>query len=304
MANRKTDTPTTMTQSQVWLVNSRQPGDEVADEAGARAGARLLSSPAAASSPASARPGLAGAGRRVRRPRNAAGRSRSRNQALTRYVRPSMPMPHPGPTAATRTPARNAPRVIEPLITRLLRPLACCSRDWAHHLRRQPHGRRPEERLAHAHGDLDQGEVPHLRHAGDEQRGRECLQDEAQDVGGQHDALPLQPVRPHAADQHEHGERDEVGGLTMPMSVAVPPISSTANGKATTVNMHADHGGGLAEEELAVLGLAEDGEAVGELAHRCILLGRRLDARRTTPPRRTGRRAILPAACGPSRRVR
>ena len=38
-----------------------------------------------------------------------------------------MPMPHPGPTAATRSPANTAPSVMDTLIASPLSALACCS---------------------------------------------------------------------------------------------------------------------------------------------------------------------------------
>jgi hypothetical protein len=38
------------------------------------------------------------------------------------------------------------------------------------------------------------------------------VQAEADQVGGDHDEVPRQPVRPHAADEHEADERHRVAG--------------------------------------------------------------------------------------------
>ena len=87
IAKRKSDAPATITQSHVWLVNSRQPaprsprkprrppGSEVA-------GGEAAAEAAADSSPAKARPGAVATSEE--RPRKADGRSRHRNHALTR----------------------------------------------------------------------------------------------------------------------------------------------------------------------------------------------------------------------------
>ncbi len=122
IAKRNRETPATITHSQVWLVNSRHPAARSRKNPGLPV---AVSPPATASSPARARPGPAAWAAGTRRPRNADGRSRRRNHALTRYVSPSMPIPQPGPTAATTNPASTAPTVIDALITRLLSPLAC-----------------------------------------------------------------------------------------------------------------------------------------------------------------------------------
>ena len=142
----------------------------------------------------------------------------------------------------------------------------------AHHLRREADRGRPEERLAHAHADLEQRQLPDLGHAGDEQSSRRALQPEAQEVRDQHHLLARQPVGPHAADEEEDGQRDQVGGFD----------DADVGGRAADLEHgegqrdHGEHdahdGGGLPEEQLAELGLTQGGDVVGQLGHPSILL--------------------------------
>ena len=70
-----------------------------------------------------------------------------------------------------------------------------------------------EESLAHAHPDLQDGELPHVGHAGDEQRGGRKLQHGAHHIGNEHHRAAREAVRPHAAEQNEHRQRDQARGL-------------------------------------------------------------------------------------------
>ena len=100
-----------------------------------------------------------------------------------------------------------------PLITRLCRALACCRRGSLTTSRIESRGGRPEEGLTSTHAHLQRRELPHVGDPGDQQGRGNALEDEPQEVGGQHDALARQAVRPHPADEDEHGERDEVRRL-------------------------------------------------------------------------------------------
>jgi hypothetical protein len=123
-----------------------------------------------------------------------------------------------------------------------------------------------EESLAHAHPDLQDSEVPHMGHAGDEEGGSRQLQQSPSKIGGEHHRAPREAVRPHAAEQHEHRQRDQTRGLD----------DADVGGRATDGEHgegqrdHPEHGahdrGRLADEQLAKLRLAERGEAVPQPA--------------------------------------
>gem|GEM_PF-5494885 len=55
--------------------------------------------------------------------------------------------------------------------------------------------------------------MPHVGDAGDEQGGSRQLQHGAPDIGGEHHRAPREAVRPHAAEQDEHRQRDQTRGL-------------------------------------------------------------------------------------------
>ena len=164
--------------------------------------------------------------------------------------------------------------MIEPLMTRLVSALACWSSGALTTCGTSPMdaGRKNASQMPMP--DLEQRQVPHLGDARDQQRRGERLQAEPQEVGDQHDVLARQAVRPDAADEHEDGQRHEVGGLDDADVGRGAADLEHGEGEGDVREHDADDGGRLSEEQLAVFGFAQRGEVVGELAHAGILLGR------------------------------
>ncbi len=67
-----------------------------------------------------------------------------------------------------------------------------------------------EERLCDPINRLQDDELPYVRLARQEQQRRPALRGGANQVGGDHDGPPGEPVRPHPSEQHEGHERDRL----------------------------------------------------------------------------------------------
>ena len=197
-----------------------------------------------------------------------------------------MPMPQPGPDGRHDEAGEHGAEGDGAAHDQAREPVGLLQQRRAHDLRHEPDGGRPEERLADAHAHLQQRQVPHFGDSGDEQRRGDALQAEPQEVRDQHHLLTRQAIGPHAADEQEHGERHEVGGLDYADVGGRAADLEHRKGQGDVGEHDADHGGGLPEEQLAVLGFAERGEVVGQLAHAGILLGSPARA----PPAARGRR--------------
>ena len=148
-----------------------------------------------------------------------------------------MPMPQPGPTAATRKPANTAPSVMDALMTRLLSALACCRRGSL-----TTSGVRP---IAAGRKNASQTPMPTWMRARCHTCATPAIRSAAVSVWStKRMKSPASITRcrgslsahtPPMSRKTASGTR--LAASTMPISVAVPPISSTAKGRATTVNM-------------------------------------------------------------------
>ncbi len=155
-----------------------------------------------------------------------------------------------------------------------------------------------EERVAHAHADLQDEQYGHRRDIAEEKPGHRERQRHAHEVGGQHDLAALETVGPHAADgdRQRHGQDvrrlhdADVGGRTADLQ--------HREGQGDHGQHRPGDGDGLADEELAELGFAKRGEVVAEGAHRHILSTRH-GGGPAAPRRRLTRRAAAGARATP-----
>jgi hypothetical protein len=137
---------------------------------------------------------------------------------------------------------------------------------WADDLGHEARVSGAEEGFAHAHPDLQDGKLPHMGDAGDEQGGGRQLEHGASDIGGEHHQTARKSVRPDAAQQHEHDQRNQTGSLD-----DTDVGGRAADGEHCERQRHhaehrADHRGGLPDEQLAELGFPKRGEAVPQPA--------------------------------------
>jgi hypothetical protein len=112
------------------------------------------------------------------------------------------------------------------------------------------------ERLGGPECRLDHGDVPDLDGAGEDQRGQERVQREADEVGRHDDQVPGQPVRPHAADEEEADERHGVGGEHDP-DVARRADVGHVQRERHEHDPVADRAQALAEEQESEVAMAE-----------------------------------------------
>jgi hypothetical protein len=120
-----------------------------------------------------------------------------------------------------------------------------------------------EERGAHPvqrdHGD----EESERGLAGDHRDGQHARAGGAQGVGGEHDPAPREPVRPHAADEHERHPGDDVGGVDDADVGRRPAFVEDREGERDRREVVADQRDRLAREEQAEFALAQRGDGVG-----------------------------------------
>jgi hypothetical protein len=224
-----------MTQIQVWLVNSRQPS----------ARSRKKARPPAVATPSTAGPAFP-----PRRPRK-----------VTEPVDAERP---PRADGGHEHAGQERPQRDGAARDQALQGVGLLQSRRADDLGHEAGIGGAEEGLAHAHPDLQRGQLPDLGHAGDKQRGGGQLQQGAPGVGGEHHAAPRQAVGPHAAEQHEHDERDQTRRLDDADVRSRSADGEHREGQRDHAEHGADHRGRLSREELAELGLAQRGETVAE----------------------------------------
>ena len=126
-----------------------------------------------------------------------------------------------------------------------------------HGLRHEPGVGGAEERLGGAEQRLDDDDVPDLDAAGEDQRGEQRVQREADQVGRDHHAVARQPVGPDAAERDERHHRQRRGGQHDP-DVRRRADLGHVQRQRDEDDLVADHARGLAAEQVAEVGLPED----------------------------------------------
>jgi hypothetical protein len=142
---------------------------------------------------------------------------------------------------------------------------------------------RLEERLRSAEQRLDQDDLPDPDRAEEDQRRQDRVQRASYRVGGDHDAMARQAIRPHAAEQQQRHEgeglRPEHGAEVGGRAGALRDVQRDRHDHHAV----ADHAGGLTEEQVAKILVAQD----AQVRLHCSLSNgrvRRDDAPRARPP--------------------
>jgi len=153
-------------------------------------------------------------------------------------------------------------------------------------LRDDPGRRREEERGRRPAHELERGELPQLGSARQEQQRGDTLCCGVRDVRADHDVVPRQPVRPHAAEEEEDDLRDRARREHEPHRRERVGQVEDGERERDRRDRRPGERDRPAEEEKPELALSERREASSHGACRASARGRRRTARRASRDRR------------------
>ena len=121
---------------------------------------------------------------------------------------------------------------------------------------------RLEERLGGAEQRLDHDELPDRDRAGEDQHRDEGVQDRADRVRGDHDPVARQSIGPHPAEQEQADERQRLRAEHEPeVRGRARPLRDEDRDRHDDDPV-ADVAGGLTEEQVSEVGVAQDAEGL------------------------------------------
>ena len=141
---------------------------------------------------------------------------------------------------------------------RLAQRLGVLDAGLGHGLRDQARVRGLEERLGGAEPGLDQDDVPEPHGAGENEHGQRRVKRGARQVGGDHDPVAGQAIRPHAAEQQQHHERQRLRSEHQSEVGRRPGAQRDEQRQRHDDDAVADHAGRLAEEQISEVLVAQN----------------------------------------------
>jgi hypothetical protein len=168
-----------------------------------------------------------------------------------------------------------------------------------HRLRDQACVGRLEERACGAEQRLDHDQLPDPDRAGEDQHRDRHMQRRADRVGRDHDPMARQAVGPDAAEQHQRDHRQRLRGEHEPKVGRRACQPRDENRQGHDHDLVADRAGGLAEEQIAEVLVAQDALVRTHGTHS--EEGKRRELRRTRRPSAGGGRGAQRATVSVAR---